>query len=58
MKTTQQKQAEALARTEDSWQQQARMSPNWRPAPGAVRNVDNLRRKLGEPLRALFTEEN
>lgn len=58
MKTKNQKRAEALARTEDSWQQQARMDRNWRPSPGALRNVDRLRFKLGENPRVLFAEEN
>ena len=57
MKSKRQKQQEALARTEDSWQQQTRMRPNWRPSPGALRNVDRLRFKLDEPPRVLFSEE-
>lgn len=57
MKTTHQKRAEALARTEDSWQTILRLRPNWRPSAGAIRNVDRLRSKLGEPQRTLFTED-
>ncbi len=56
MKTKQQKRAEALARTEDSWQKTMRMRPVWTPSPGAVRNVRNLRAKLGEPRSAWDTE--
>ena len=56
MKTKQQKRAEALARTEDNWLTTVRMRPGWKPSPGAVRNVRNLRVKLGEPRSAWDTE--
>ena len=56
MKTAHEKRSEALERTEYDWHSLVRFRPGWKPSPGAIRNVRNLRRKLGMPPSMFDTE--